>query len=75
MKEVHEIRVVKGTSQTVAEAVELVVMTGIMFYLFRPDLRVKHTAFIHAKIQAVAYWVSIQHTIASIRNLPETGQM
>ena len=71
----QEFRIVKGTAQNVSEAIQMIVVTGFMFYLFRPDLREKHCAAIRRKVEKVSHWVSVQHTIASIRNLPEVEQL
>jgi hypothetical protein len=68
----QELKIVKGRAQNTLETIELLVTFTVMFYIIRPDLREKHTSYLRTKRNAVAHWISVQHTIASIRNLPET---
>lgn len=72
MSQVQEMRMVKPTSQSVAEAIELVAMSVVMFYLIRPDKLEQHLSILKRKRDKLNYWLSVQNTLATIRSLPET---
>jgi hypothetical protein len=72
MTERQELRIVKGRTQATVEAIETFIMIGVVYYLLHPDQRNRHLALLKGKKDKVSHWVSVQHTITAIRNLPET---
>ena len=68
----QEFRISKPPIQVAAETVELIVTAALVYYMLRPDEAAKHIAFFKAMRDSAGDWISMQHTIQAIRNLPET---
>lgn len=66
-----EMKVVKGTGQTIAEVAYTVLFAAITFYSLCPDEKDRHLAILRSKVAKVRHWVEVQQTLQEIQDLPE----
>lgn len=69
---ITEMKVVKGTGQTLAEVAYTVLFAAITFYSLCPDEKDRHLAIVKDKVARVRHWVEVQQTLQEIQELPKT---
>lgn len=56
----------------IGAVVGVVVDLAVTYYFLRPDKLEDHLEIVRSQWQRFQRWISIQQTLANIRNLPET---
>lgn len=67
-----ELKLVKGRGETAIETIEALVMLVATYYMLDPGKLEQHAAYLRKIRDRAWHWISVQNTLANIRNLPET---
>jgi hypothetical protein len=72
MGEVQQMRIVRSGADTATMVGGTILYVVAVYYMLFPVKAVAHLNVIRSTVDKAKYWISVQNTLAGIRNLPET---